>query len=380
MLSATLGGAGGESFSSTRRAPAGPLAVSLTVAPRGSLRTAMREARARCARSALPYQVFCLHNGLMPLDDAPWAVRSVPGPLGAGRSGHTAVLQFMSGPALAPGRSKGLEQHMRSVRQYAALHGYSFVLRRFCPYPTVEAQLDALYAGLPPSLRQRQQRPHPAVDDFMQRVLATEHMLQHGMPPGQRQGRGQGRAERVVPHVLLQLDTDVRVRDQSRAVAGVLAAATRSLRGFAPSTGRLNQQCHFVADFSPRTGQANAGVFVLRRGRVALELLREWRRSYARLGRGWNFDQGCLMDALLRLGSRYLGQEYDNSCSSDNCAKAWLQDKLGLRRGAYAMGPLCLLDQTVPEQKHILGNVHDDCSVRTCGCCYEPGDFVQHAK
>ena len=59
----------------------------VAVAVRGSLRTAMREARARCARSALPYQVFCLHNGLMPLDDAPWAVRSVPGPLGAGRSG-----------------------------------------------------------------------------------------------------------------------------------------------------------------------------------------------------------------------------------------------------------------------------------------------------
>jgi hypothetical protein len=259
-----------------------------------------------------------------------------------------------------------------SVEHYANVQGYRHVRFTNCPYMTHESQFGAMARGLALAPADARHADVP-LDVFMQRVLAVEYLLL---------------SDPSIEYVM-QLDLDVCIRDASHTVASILRQAHALPRADSDSAadGGNKAACALIADTTGESAAVNAGVWLMKRGDAAFELLQEWRSSYQVIGKAWNGDQGLLMNAILRRAGAALGegalheQHYDDSCRTDACAGRWLSKfGLGKEPGRWSFGGICLFDQTDPAQRRAIGNIHDRCSVRAGGCEYQPGDFLRHSK
>jgi hypothetical protein len=257
--------------------------------------------------------------------------------------------------------------HEKSVKTFARKNGYRYVQYISCPIAESQ-QWDALAKGGAEGAQWlgRLKASGTAVSIFMQRVLALEYLL----------------SDPTITYVL-QLDLDVCIHKLDHSLEGVIASANalpRVKRGAGADEG-----CVLIADMSVgptsrATANVNAGVFALRQGTAAADFLREWRLAFLTghaAGNDWNGDQGPMMHAMLRQGSRLAGgAPYNDSCQGSVCAAQWLRT-FGLGAGRYSFGGVCLFDQADREQSRAIGNFHDDCPAWH-GCSYRPGDFLEH--
>lgn len=132
------------------------------------------------------------------------------------------------------------------------------------------------------------------------------------------------------------------------------------------------------------------------RSEALFEFLQQWRASYLAFGIKWKADQGCMMNAILRLSMREHedGGKYQDDCGEGNpedvtttqrndCAARWVEKiPKAAERGAFAFKQFCFFDQSQQKQRHVIGNVHVDCSAPGVfgGCKYLKGDFLQNSK
>jgi hypothetical protein len=290
---------------------------------------------------------------------------------GRGDRDGIAIFQFFNIETYGDDRSR-TAAHERSVQSFAQEGGYRHVKYFSCPLAESQ-QWDALAKGggegaqWLDSLKASGQ----AVSLFMQRILAVEYLL----------------SDPAITHVL-QLDMDVCIHELGRTLESVVMRANalprekRAKHGAAPGEGGEGapNECALIADMSSGgsgdVATVNAGVFFLKSGAVAAEFLREWRMSYL-TKQDWNGDQGPMMNAMLRQGSRLFGgAPYTDECHDSACAGRWFR-KFGLGPGRYSFGGVCLFDQADREQSRAIGNFHDDCPAWH-GCGYRPGDFLHH--